>query len=247
MNQFSKRKFQSLLPRRQHRHCAHELLARYRECLEGRAPSLSAYEELLSWMEDQNLPDLQPDVKQISDRYHFHLQKADWHLREDGLLVKTQDTPSDTPFLPIAIYLDHLRSAHNVGSILRTCEALRIGSVHVSEQTPSHTHRQTIKASMGTSSIVPCFCNTPLAELPRPWIALETVSDAIPIEEFFFPPSFTLILGNEERGISNALLQETNLFLKIPLFGYKNSLNVACAFAIAAHAIRTQIPLPLKP
>ena len=49
---------------------------------------------------------------------------------------------------------------------------------------------------------------------------------------------FTLILGNEEYGISDKVLKEVDFLIKIPMMGRKNSLNIANAFAIAAYEIR---------
>ncbi len=54
--------------------------------------------------------------------------------------------------------------------------------------------------------------------------------------------SFTLLLGNEETGLSAHALSQADIILKIPMFGYKNSLNVGCAFAIVANQVRIQHP-----
>lgn len=94
---------------------------------------------------------------------------------------------------------------------------------------------------MGTSSLVPCFQHVPLTSLPRPFIALETSDDAIPVSDFIFPETFTLILGNEEYGISEETLAEVDMLVEIPLVGKKNSINIACAFAVAAERIDPSI------
>ena len=125
-----------------------------------------------------------------------------------------------------------------VRSILRTVEALRIGKVYFSDKTPFIDNEKVIRTAMGAASLVPCFQNVPLKELPRPIIALDTSDAALPVAEFHFPEIFTLILGNEEYGISNASLAEVDTIVEIPLFGAKNSINIACAFAIAAAKIR---------
>ena len=79
---------------------------------------------------------------------------------------------------------------------------------------------------------------TPLSELPRPIIALETVEGATPHHEYPFPKSGTLVLGNEEYGCSQDILSVADAFISIPLYGRKNSLNVANAFSIVAETIR---------
>jgi len=181
------------------------------------------------------------NFKTLSDRYHWHLSQAGLSLKEHNLLIRTGDRAPKCPFPPIAIYLDHVRSAYNVGSILRTTEALRIGQVHFSEKTPFIDNEKVHRTAIGADSLVPCFRNATLASLPRPIIALDTSDEAIPLSDFLFPETFTLILGNEEYGICQDSLAQADYLLEIPMLGAKNSLNVACAFAIAAAEIRRQL------
>jgi tRNA G18 (ribose-2'-O)-methylase SpoU len=49
------------------------------------------------------------------------------------------------------------------------------------------------------------------------------------------------MLGNEEYGLSEEALSLRDETVKIPLHGFKNSLNVAAAFAIAAGVISHQL------
>lgn len=248
MTAFTKRKFQKLDFPLRHKKCA-ELLRLYYEKIQGGealSPDLfEYYNSLLSWM---NL-DLYCyiDLKSLADRYHWHLSEAGRCLKEHNLLpsLRTGDRTPKADFLPLAIYLDNLRSAYNVGSILRTTEAFRLGKVYFSEKTPFLDNEKVTRTAMGAAELIPCFQNTPLSSLPRPIIALDTSEDAIALENFLFPPSFSLILGNEEYGISSESLALADVIIEIPLLGAKNSLNVACAFAIAAAEIRRQFNRPL--
>jgi len=67
---------------------------------------------------------------------------------------------------------------------------------------------------------------------------LETEKSAIPY--FKFKPKFPLaiLVGNEKRGIDKRTLKKADIILKIPMFGKKESLNVAVAFAILAYHIK---------
>ncbi len=184
------------------------------------------------------------DFPAFSDRYHLHLTKAGISWKEHNLLSPPfyqPDRPSCVPCLPIAIYLDNLRSAFNVGSILRTTEAFRLGKVCFAENTPFIDNLKVQKTSMQAFDKVECEKNPMLDHLPRPFIALETDPNAPCIFDFRFPPSFTLLLGNEEYGLSKDLLIQANAMVQIPLYGFKNSLNVASAFSIAAAIISKQL------
>lgn len=200
---------------------------------------LSLYNNLASLLSISPVTD---NPETIADRFYFHIGQSSQGINETDFLppIDSEDKPSDAPFLPICIFLDNLRSAFNVGSIIRTTEALRLGSVHFGKNTPDGNHTKVIKTAMHTIDLVETHNRASLEGLPSPIIGLETSPSAISIEEFLFPSSFTLVLGNEEKGISNESLKKCDYLVSIPLFGFKNSLNVASAFAIAAHAIRAQ-------
>lgn len=203
-------------------------------------PSLLAhFNEVAQWM---GLPSLStPNQETLSNRYHFHIRAAQLSLKEHRLLPKvvTGDGSSpQAPPLPLTIYLDEIRSAHNVGSIFRTTEALQLGSICCSPNTPSPRQKQVQDTAMGAEKWVEWSKSSLTDPLPRPWIALETVEGATSLYQWHPPTSpFTLILGNEEYGCSQYSLQEADLCLQIPLLGRKNSLNVANAFAMAASHI----------
>lgn len=203
---------------------------------------LQQYRKIELWCE---LPRLViEDFEAFSDRYHLHLCQAQVSWKEHNLLAAPyhqKDTASDMPFLPLAIYLDNLRSAFNVGSILRTTEAFRLGKVHFSQQTPFIDNPKVQKTSMWAYDKLPCEQCASLEYLPKPFIALETDPSAPNVLDFSFPSTFTLILGNEEYGLSKETLLQTDILLQIPMYGFKNSLNVASAYAITAAVISNQL------
>ena len=232
---YSQKKFLSFPLNKQHKKAA-ELLRLYYE----QKASLKPYREIEAWLK---LPPIDSNPQVLADRFHFHLKLASVSLKEHNLLqnLKRFDRLSQTPYLPIAIYLDHLRSGHNIGSIMRTTEAFRLGTVHFSSEMPDTKNKKVKDASMGTSNLVP-LGYAPLIELPKPLIALETVKGARSLFEFHFPKTFTLLIGNEEYGLSEKALKAADHMIEIPLQGSKNSLNVACAFGIVAAEIRRQYP-----
>ena len=137
--------------------------------------SLTLYRRLEKWME---LPHLkESDFPELSDRYHLHLAAAGLSWKEHNLLsspLSQTDRPSSMPWLPVSIYLDNLRSAFNVGSILRTVEAFRLGRVCFSKNTPFIDNLKVQKTSMDAFDKVPCTQNVQISDLSRPLIALET-------------------------------------------------------------------------
>lgn len=241
---FTKGKFLQFPTAKQHKKCAEMLRSLY--ALPDQR-LLSHYNEIQHWMQGEALRD--PDAESIGDRYHAHLKEASISLREYDFLPKIRQgdkkTPAKEPW-PIAIYLDNIRSAHNVGSILRTVEAFALGSVYFSPATPFISHRQVQKTSMGTFSSLHCSRLPSLDPLPKPLVVMETAVHATSLYDFLFPERFTLVVGNEEYGCSKEVQRRGEIFLEIPLRGRKNSLNVANAFAIAAAEMMRQKEHPQK-
>lgn len=226
---FSEQKFRSLRPEQQHKKCAEllkELFSRPEELLKGH------YDEICSWLT------LHPIVltrTATEERFHWHMRNSGRGLSEaDYLNSSLPDRSSAEPWLTIGVYLDGLRSCHNVGSIVRTVEAFRLGLVYFSSDMMAPNHPQIKKTSMGSWGSVQMDQISEIDALPRPLIALETVPKATPFNEWIYPASCTIVLGNEERGIRPDILRQCDAVVTIPLAGQKNSLNVANAFAIVA-------------
>lgn len=235
---FTKKKFLKLETRHQHKKCAEILRHLYGLSIQSIDFSLSDYQLLISWMNLSFFDDKCP--KKLSDQYHFHLQQSRTSLKEHNLLppIRRCDREPKKDFGQTGVYLDQMRSAYNVGSILRTVEALRLGPVYFHPKTPFIDNDKVQKVSMEAYKYVPAYQIHRIEDLPRPLIALETAEEAESIESFLFPTAFTLIIGNEEYGISDEMLKEVDYLVDIPLFGRKNSLNAAAAFAMAAQEMQ---------
>jgi tRNA G18 (ribose-2'-O)-methylase SpoU len=239
---FTKRRFLNFREAQQHKKCAQHLREIYNLMVANRDVSamIDHYNEILGWINGDTIVNI--SLKKLIDRYHEHLAKAGVKHKEHNLLTQISkgDKAQGTEPWPIAIYLDHVRSAHNVGSIIRTIEALSLGRLYVSDKTPGASHKQVQDTSMQTYQWVECFEDASLHSLPKPVIVMETSPKAISIYDFIFPEIFTLVLGNEEYGCSDDTLTQADVLIQIPLRGRKNSLNVANAFAIAAAEISRQ-------
>ncbi len=229
---FSKEKFQSLKEEQQHKKCFEILREYIQKKNEG---AFLEYCKVCAWM---NLPIC--DSGSLRDRIHWHMHMASLHVKENDFFLLQKDRMSTELYLPIDIFCDRLRSIHNIGNIIRTCEALRLGRIFLSENTFCFDEKRIQKSAMGTYEHVSLFFNSSLSDIKKPIIAIETVPDAIPYYEFQFPKEFSLILGNEEEGCSEKSIRASDHIIKIPLVGNKNSINVSSAFAIIAAEIRKQ-------
>ena len=241
---FTKRKFLQLDLSRQHKKCAELLREYYDRLLQNESCSFEIYQQWLSWM--KQLPFELISCQSVADRYHWHLTQAGQSLKEHNLLpcnpyrkigwpaqASFQSPSISTTCAPLIMWVAFFVLA-------RPCAS---DTIYFSQHMPDHEHEKVVRTAMGAASLVPCFRNVLLNDLPRPIIALDTSDEAIFLNDFIFPASFTLVLGNEEYGISDDALRLADILVEIPLFGVKNSLNVACAFAIAGAQIRQQFSI----
>jgi tRNA G18 (ribose-2'-O)-methylase SpoU len=151
------------------------------------------------------------------------------------------------PRYPIVVILDNLRSAFNVGSIFRTSDAARIEEIAACGYTAHPPHLKLEKTALGTDKLIKNSYYPSTIEAVREMkrrgmtiIALETAEEAVNYTEFNFTKPLAIIVGNEALGISPEVLNEVDAAVQIPLYGFKNSLNVASAYAVIVFEIIRQ-------
>ncbi len=158
----------------------------------------------------------------------------------------------------LVVVLDNLRSAHNVGSILRSCDGFGIKTVYACGITPHmydqstdrlpherHKIQQLIhKTALGAEETVKQFfypktieAITFLKSNGFTIIALEQSENSEPLLHYALNIAKThsriaLIVGPELEGIQEDLLRECHTIVEIPMHGKKESFNVAVATGI---------------
>ena len=164
---------------------------------------------------------------------------------ETGFEVRSRDAaiPLDDfrrlPRRPLYIILDNLRSAFNVGAIFRTCDALRVSGLFLCGYTAIPPHSKLAKTSLGAIEYVPwkkfetaLGAVRHLREQEIPVWAAETASASFPFQDAPYPPRLGIVFGNEALGVSREVLEECDALVEIPVYGFKNSLNVSVACGI---------------
>jgi 23S rRNA (guanosine2251-2'-O)-methyltransferase len=149
--------------------------------------------------------------------------------------------------LPLIGVLDNLRSAFNVGSIFRTAEAARVRELLLCGITPYPPNARLDRTALGTVHRVAWRHSVSTVEAVRglrsrgiPVWALEVSTRARSIRTVNFPRPVAVVFGHETAGIGPEVLRETDGVVEIPLYGRKNSLNVANTFAVVIFEILRQ-------
>ncbi len=146
------------------------------------------------------------------------------------------------PRIPVSLVLDNLRSAFNVGSIFRLADAVRVKEIITCGYTAHPPHPKLEQTALGATAFVPWRAvpqtTTALQELKANGVqvvALETAANAQPYDHFPFRAPLALVLGNEALGVSQSTLQACEAIIALPVFGFKNSINVAAAAAVVLY------------
>jgi tRNA G18 (ribose-2'-O)-methylase SpoU len=143
--------------------------------------------------------------------------------------------------IPVAALLDNVRSLYNVGSIFRTSDGAMIEKLVLTGFTPHPPRNEIEKTALGATRSVPWeYHKDPVEALKQfkdlGWkiCCLELTDESIPyydVEPSDFP--LCLVVGNEIVGVSSELMKHCDRAIEIPMFGIKQSLNVAVAYGIA--------------
>ena len=158
----------------------------------------------------------------------------------------SENIPSNVPpHWDLTLILDNLRSAHNVGNILRIAEALQL-KVIACGYTPASPHPVLAKTAMQCDVLVDCRSANSAAEAIklvrsegcRMVLALEHNSESSEVWSYpKFDMPMALVLGNEAKGVSQEALELCDGCVDLAMLGEKASINVGNAAAAALYAI----------
>jgi len=152
---------------------------------------------------------------------------------------------------PLVVVLDRPSSPGNLGTILRSCDALGVDGVVVSGHAADLYDPETIRATTGSFFHVPAVRLRSHREL-LPWLddmkrryaGLQIVGTsaraAVNIRTFDFRPATVLLVGNETNGLSDAYQELADAMVTIPMSGSATSLNIASATSILLYEIASQ-------
>ncbi len=148
---------------------------------------------------------------------------------------------------PIAFLLDGVDDLRNIGALFRLADGTRIEKIYSHRVALNLLDKKLRRVARATEQL------TPYEYLPdieavknlrqaKPLIGLEWTNDSVLYADYQMPmEGCTLVLGNEETGISDEVLAVLNGSIHIPMYGVKTSLNVAMAAGIVTYALLEKI------
>jgi 23S rRNA (guanosine2251-2'-O)-methyltransferase len=139
------------------------------------------------------------------------------------------------------IVLDNVRSHNNVGSVFRTADAFLTRRIYLCGITATPPHRDIQKTALGaTESVEWSYFKTTadaVKELKREGyriIAVEQAEGSVELQDFVPEKDgkYALVFGHEVNGVSQEVVDMSDICVEIPQFGTKHSFNIAVSAGI---------------
>ncbi len=146
--------------------------------------------------------------------------------------------------LPVAVLLDDVRSAYNVGAFFRTADAVGAAKLHLCGFTPRPPHSKIEKTALGAEMSVAWEGHDEAVAVIRTLqaegcavAAVETSVRAVDL--FEWRPAFPVCVafGHEVDGLRRDILDACDVHIRIPMLGLKHSLNVATAGGVVLYEL----------
>ena len=159
----------------------------------------------------------------------------------DELIEKAKATNEDMFF----IILDEITDPHNLGTIIRTADAVGAHGVIIPKRRSVHITPIVAKASAGAVEYVPvCKVTNIVNTIKRLkeeglWIAAADMDGEVFYEQNLTGP-IGLVIGSEGFGISRLVKQNCDFTVKMPMTGNVTSLNASVAGGILLYEIFRQ-------
>lgn len=164
-------------------------------------------------------------IIQVAARSYADSRKLIEQLREEG-------KPG------FILILDELQDGHNLGACLRIADAAAVDLVVIPERRSAVLDQFVAKASAGAVEYVPVAREVNLsrfiADLKEAgyWIYASAGEAEDNYTEQDFKGNIAIIIGNEGKGISQKIKENSDFLIKIPMYGKINSLNASVACGV---------------
>ncbi len=141
----------------------------------------------------------------------------------------------------IALVLEDIYQPHNSSAVLRSCECFGVQDVHIIEN--SNEYNPSPQVDMGSSGWLTLhrydegIDNTELAiavlrERGYKLVATTPHRDDCLLEDLAVDQPLALLFGTEDTGLSERALAASDAFVRIPMYGFTESLNISVSAAL---------------
>ncbi|GAB2613013.1 23S rRNA (guanosine(2251)-2'-O)-methyltransferase RlmB [Belliella aquatica] len=203
--------------------------------------------ELLSLAKEEKIPVVRVPEAKLNRTTRKNHQGVLAHI--SAIQYASLDNVIDECFskgiAPLILVLDRITDVRNFGAMARTADCAGVHAIVIPEKGSAQINSDAVKTSAGALNFLP-VCRVKnlyytVKDLKK--MGLSVVSVTEKTERAMYEADFTvptaLVLGSEEDGISPEIMGISDEFVKIPLSGNIESLNVSVAAGVVIYeAIR---------
>jgi tRNA (guanosine-2'-O-)-methyltransferase len=150
----------------------------------------------------------------------------------------------------IAIVLEDIYQPHNASAVLRSCDCFGIMDVHIIEN--EHTYKVNPDVALGSAQWLNLnlyngsgnnsrYCLEGLVESGYRIVAATPHKNDVLIHELSLDKKTALVFGNELEGLSPVTMEMADAFVKIPMSGFTESLNISVSAAICMFSLTERL------
>ncbi len=193
------------------------------------------------------------DLVELANKKQIHVEFVDKHKLDkmadgahQGVIIEVADYTYysleeiiSSGKHQLVVLCDQLEDPHNLGAILRTCDACGVDGVIVGKHRSVGLGATVAKVSTGAINTVKVHEATNMVAAIKQlksagyWVvAAENDVRAVNYTDFAVDMPIVLVVGSEGKGISRLVMKECDILTTIPMNGSVNSLNVSVATAI---------------
>lgn len=172
-------------------------------------------------------------------------------LSMEELGRKSVDEVRRSDKFPIIVVLENIRSAYNVGSVFRTCDAFLIEAIYIVGYSAKPPHKEIKKTALGAEETVSWrYFKTSTEAINELKFAgynvyaVEQAEGSTHLQQISYAGNkIAVVFGNEVTGVEQATIHQCDGCIEIPQMGMKHSLNIATAAGVVLWELVRTNPL----
>ncbi len=142
---------------------------------------------------------------------------------------------------PLIIILDNIRSLNNIGSVFRTSDAFLIQKIYLCGITATPPHNDIRKTALGSTDSVDWEYVENTLDIVKQLqtegvkvMSVEQAENATMLHNFQpdHGQTYAVTFGNEVKGVSQEVVDASDIVIEIPQFGTKHSLNISVSCGV---------------
>lgn len=144
---------------------------------------------------------------------------------------------------PLLVMLDGIEDPHNLGAILRTCDAVNVDGVIIKKHHSVELNATVAKVSTGAiEHVAVCKVTNLVRTLDQLkdqgyWVVGADMENAQNYRQADYSVPLVLVIGSEGSGISNLVKRTCDYFVSLPMVGNVSSLNASVACGVLLYEV----------